>query len=292
MVEDNGPDKPSIEAAYKYNEITSSESGRSGHPIWKYKGREEDPDDLSTRALDKLESSYRSGGEFTRDSVRDAGELAELARYRDEVPYDPQFGEAKVLHRKEFENRIKDDLSQVEAARGMRMTDRLIPRGRVLVILDLDNFKEKINDRLGHIAGDYALSSLVGAMREVFRVEDLIGRLGNGDEFGVWMAGTDSEVLAAALAETRGKNGERSYGILDQIRNRMNEILESKMGELPERIGKSWGRDANGRFFDFTEGIAQQYIDQSMDTSETFRDMYDIADLMLKNNKGLKKVGR
>lgn len=50
-----------------------------------------------------------------------------------------------------------------------------------LVFIDLDNFK-KINDSLGHNAGDTLLKTVVNRLKSVIHPEDLLGRLG-GDEF-------------------------------------------------------------------------------------------------------------
>lgn len=50
-----------------------------------------------------------------------------------------------------------------------------------LIFIDLDNFK-KVNDSLGHHAGDTLLKTVVQRLKFVVHPEDLLGRLG-GDEF-------------------------------------------------------------------------------------------------------------
>src|SRR5206468_779065 len=66
-----------------------------------------------------------------------------------------------------------------------------------LVFLDLDGLK-KVNDSLGHSAGDGMITEAAFVMRDTFRASDLIARMG-GDEFCILFA-TESEEAAAAVA--------------------------------------------------------------------------------------------
>ncbi|MBT3793297.1 MAG: GGDEF domain-containing protein [Rhodospirillales bacterium] len=59
----------------------------------------------------------------------------------------------------------------------------------VLVICDLDNFKE-INDTYGHLVGDIVLRHVAKAIEAQVRETDLVSRLG-GDEFAVLMVQTN-----------------------------------------------------------------------------------------------------
>lgn len=61
----------------------------------------------------------------------------------------------------------------------------------VCVMIDLDHFK-KVNDQLGHEAGDHLLIFLAGLIRATTRQDDLAVRLG-GDEFVLVMPGVDHE---------------------------------------------------------------------------------------------------
>jgi diguanylate cyclase (GGDEF)-like protein len=63
---------------------------------------------------------------------------------------------------------------------------------------DIDNLKV-INDMYGHAVGDIAIRTVVRAIREIIRGEDLIFRWG-GDEFFVIMVGLDAEVAYERVA--------------------------------------------------------------------------------------------
>lgn len=66
-----------------------------------------------------------------------------------------------------------------------------------LFMIDIDDFKT-VNDTMGHAMGDLALINLVKILKENFRKDDIVGRLG-GDEFIVFM--TDTEFAADAEAK-------------------------------------------------------------------------------------------
>lgn len=53
------------------------------------------------------------------------------------------------------------------------------------MIIDIDDFKG-INDNLGYLYGDVVLSEIVNDLINLFRVIDIVGRIG-GDEFIVFI---------------------------------------------------------------------------------------------------------
>jgi diguanylate cyclase len=75
---------------------------------------------------------------------------------------------------------------EIEAARQDRQGDDLS-----IGLLDIDNFK-KLNDSLGHAAGDEALRSLAAHVQAQLRPVDVVARFG-GEEFVVLLPGTPVE---------------------------------------------------------------------------------------------------
>lgn len=72
-----------------------------------------------------------------------------------------------------------------------------------LLIVDMDNFK-KINDTFGHLKGDEVLKEGVGHLKNMFRGDDIIGRIG-GDEFVVFMSNVTSREDIVKKARSIGK---------------------------------------------------------------------------------------
>lgn len=62
-----------------------------------------------------------------------------------------------------------------------------------LVVVDIDNFKA-VNDNLGHLFGDAVLSEISAKLLSIFRVSDVVGRIG-GDEFVVFLNHLPSKQL-------------------------------------------------------------------------------------------------
>jgi diguanylate cyclase (GGDEF)-like protein/hemerythrin-like metal-binding protein len=84
----------------------------------------------------------------------------------------------------------------------------------VCMMIDADHFKE-VNDSFGHDAGDLVLVELARALRESFRTDDLVSRLG-GDEFMVLCPDTDLE---------------GGLYIAEQVRQKISQLKAATGGE-------------------------------------------------------------
>lgn len=78
----------------------------------------------------------------------------------------------------------------------------------MFAIMDLDRFKE-VNDRYGHTIGDEVLKNFGNLLKEYFREEDVVGRIG-GDEFVVLMRKIEHKESAVQRIENLIKKMETS----------------------------------------------------------------------------------
>ena len=188
------------------------------------------PDDLETVRRVLWEAETLVQDQVAHDRIRMKRKNGEYSWYRSQ--YKAVFdGDGKVIRligtltdisaqiNQEIELRKQaqqDPLTGVYNRAGVKLINaRLeqISRG-VLFMLDMDDFK-RINDSFGHAVGDKVLMAIGGVLRDTFRTDDIVARIG-GDEFIAFMSGSDSR----ATAEQKG------HELLERVRDLQVEGVE------------------------------------------------------------------
>ncbi|KAF1853449.1 hypothetical protein Lal_00013806 [Lupinus albus] len=137
----------------------------------------------------------------------------------------------------------------------------VVPEGRqaagmaCLIMLDIDHFK-RINDEMGHGAGDIAIRRVVEEIRSQLRATDQIGRIG-GEEFAILLpdsARADGMAIAERLrsglaALTIGLSDGRNFQLtgsfgLTEVRA-LGDTVESVLGRADQALyrAKALGRN-------------------------------------------------
>lgn len=82
--------------------------------------------------------------------------------------------------------------------------DYSLPLTCALFMIDIDCFK-LVNDTYGHVEGDYVIKETAAILKNTFRREDIVGRIG-GDEFCVFYTGKNNVIVLEKKAEQICKN--------------------------------------------------------------------------------------
>lgn len=191
---------------------------------------------LMTNFIDRLGNLTESTGEYHQkiegysQKISKTNNLTDLSHLLDDIMQDTRVIQASALRSHEellitkkqadeAEGRIKEleqELMQVsELVREDQLTGALNRRGLdeavdvelkradrnkspfSVALIDIDNFK-KLNDTLGHQAGDRALTHLTQVIKETLRPTDAVGRYG-GEEFLILLPGTNLEAAVETI---------------------------------------------------------------------------------------------
>ncbi len=167
------------------------------------------------------------------DRVFNASDLLFMAAVADQVAIAidraRQFAsEARTDHLTGLANRREfERVMEREVALADRHKRRLS-----LMMIDLDNLK-RINDRLGHSAGDTALRLVAQQLLRVVRASDLCARVG-GDEFAVAMPETDLDRARDVAIRLRRAVEQAALSM------RSPEHVEVSVGIAAWRQGQDW----------------------------------------------------
>lgn len=128
----------------------------------------------------------------------EAGYLAEMREHavRDEL--------TGIYNRRHMMNLIDEEIRHIRMNPGQPMS---------LAIIDVDHFK-RINDDIGHLAGDAVLKQLAKALQQEVRVDDTLARIG-GEEFAVFMPDTELKGAREVCERLRSSVAEHDFRLED-----------------------------------------------------------------------------
>lgn len=210
------------------------------------------------RAIGTLSLFWRRADhEPTQEQVEAAESLAESAIPA--VENARRYGEARKLAETDsltglFNQRYFHEMLRREVIRAQRYDRKL-----ALIVFDLDDFK-RINDQIGHLAGDRVLASAADRLREAARSVDIACRIG-GDEF------------AMILPESSADDADKLYG---RVHNAMRGSVfgpDAAHLKLSAGIAELQHGDTAASLFERADGALYRAKDLGKDRADVARDM-------------------
>ncbi|MDR7302048.1 GGDEF domain-containing protein [Haloactinomyces albus] len=155
----------------------------------------------------------------------------QLPQWRRSAQHDGKTGLANAMH--------WERVARVELTRARSRTQPM-----AVLLLDLDHFK-RVNDELGHLAGDAVLASVALMLRSSVRKGDVVGRFG-GEEFVVLLPGADTDIactvaqrvrLSTASLSVPAQDTDGSHRELDDLTVSIGVATTLRFGyELPDLL--------------------------------------------------------
>lgn len=190
-----------------------SSTGRFYEQIGSYQQELEKANDLETisRVIKGLladTQSMRSDIAQSRDELLEARRKVETYEQRVRQ-LEKELTQVSTMVQKDplthaLNRRGLEEAFRLETARAARYESPLS-----MSMIDLDNFK-RINDSLGHLAGDRALVHLLTVMQASVRPTDVIARLG-GEEFAILFSATDLDAAVQATERVQQELAKRPF---------------------------------------------------------------------------------
>ena len=175
-----------------------------------------------------------------------------------------------IYNRRFFEEKVLDEIARCNRSNTFFS----------LTILDVDHFK-KVNDTLGHLAGDQILIGIVKSIKKIIRKTDYIGRFG-GDEFMILLL-----ELSDNFSEDKYNAHKKRY---DQIREKIETQTCKIINEIRKTINNKEETDPYTKNTTVTATFGVAFYDKSV---SNYDDLISRADksLYLAKENGRNCIG-